>query len=89
MDLEVMYTNQQWRKLILFNQTFSSNIGIQENQFKIINQWYLTPKKLSKTYPQTEAKCWRCHGMEADLHIWWVCPKTEPFWRSVRMCFKR
>lgn len=46
-DLGIQYQDR-WKKLKLYNQTSSNNVGIQENHFKILNRWHLTPKKLAK-----------------------------------------
>lgn len=53
-DLCVAYSDQQWKKLKLYNQTFSVNTGTQESHFEILNRWYLTPRRLIKMNPRTE-----------------------------------
>lgn len=69
----------------MFNPTVSSNIGLQENRFKVINRWYLTPERLAWMCPQLEAKCWCCQMVIADfLHVWWKCSKLEDFWKQIK-----
>lgn len=70
-DLGIYYSDSQWKKLKLFNQTFSKNVGIHESRFKILNRWYRTPGRTVKMYPQSASNCWRCQAEGADFpHIW-------------------
>lgn len=52
--------------------------------FKILTRWYRTPAflyKFSNTFPN---RCWCCDTSDRSmLHIWWSCPKMQPFWNSV------
>lgn len=48
---------EKWCRLKYFNQTFSGNVSIQENRFKVVSRWYLTPRRLTKFFPQIEENC--------------------------------
>lgn len=56
----------------------------QENAFKLLSRWYRTPLKLHHIYPTVSPQCWRCETETGTLlHIWWTCPKLQPFWKEV------
>lgn len=57
LDLGAIFTDTQWHKIQEFNLLFSADVAIKENRFKLINQWYLTPEKLAKMFPQAD-QCW-------------------------------
>lgn len=61
-DLSIGFTEEQWHRSSHFNLTFSGNVNIQENRFKIMNRRYVSSGQLKRMFPQTEGKCWRCQG---------------------------
>lgn len=59
-------------------------IYTQENSYKILSRWYLTPHRLHKMFPNTPSNCWRCNDNDGSfLHIWWSCPKIQEFWKTI------
>lgn len=51
---------------------------------KVLHKWYLTPYKLTKTYPTTDHRCWRQCGELGSLpHILWQCRSIKTFWNKI------
>lgn len=77
-------TEEKWNRLKKINGSFSGNVSLQDNRFKIINWWYLTPNRIAKTFPEVKEMYWTCHEPRADFfHILWSCVKEENFWKGV------
>lgn len=60
-DLKIGISNKEWQAINKFNQKISVIVGIFENCYKVIHQWYFSPERLATMYPQMEDKC-RCCG---------------------------
>lgn len=79
-DLGVQITPQDWVRIVQFNQSFSVNVGIKDNRYKLLNRWYYTPSKLAEMYENTSDVCWRCGNRGANFwHVWWQCSSTKRF----------
>lgn len=62
----------------------STCVDLQENSYKLIYTWHMTPKKLAKIYRDSLNKCWKCKQQEGSFyHQWWTCSKTKEFWTSI------
>lgn len=78
-ELNTSFTAPQWKKIHMFNQTFSLNTNFKESRYKMLHNYYLTPERLCKIFPTMPDWCWRCQQMGAMyLHIWWTCPSIVP-----------
>lgn len=83
-DLDVNLPGTQSRKIRQFNQTFSVNIDIRENRFKLLNIWHFSPLKLGRMYPSVGDACWKCGYDGADFFLmWWDCPSVFSLWSAV------
>lgn len=62
MGLGQSITLQEWkkirRKINVFNQRFSTNVGL--NCYKVLHHWYLIPTRSVKMFPGTSDNCWQC-----------------------------
>lgn len=84
-DLEI--EDSEETRTCICRATHGSSISsyIQEAGYKITSRWYRTPRVLSKIFPGTSDRCWRCGREEGTLlHIFWGCVKIRSFWRIVR-----
>lgn len=82
-NLNITFSDTYWHKLQEFNLSFSVNVAIKENRYKLLNRWYLTPVKLAKMSAQPDL-CWRWGYERTDyFHMWWTCSKLQVFWSSV------
>lgn len=89
-DLLISWAEDQWLNLKKFNLSCSQNIVIQENEFKMLYRWHLTPSKLKVMFHHLDARCWHCKVNNADtLHIWWSCKKLKGFWRQIHIIIQR
>lgn len=83
-DLGIQLTEKQVERVLFF--TFKTSIcsNHQEAGFKILSQWYYTPVRLHRMFPQSSDLCWRC-GEEVGtlLHIFWSCKRLTSFWSEV------
>lgn len=44
----------------------------------------MVPSLLHSFYPNVSDQCWRCNKAEGMMtHIWWSCPRIQPFWITV------
>lgn len=83
LDLNIGIAKQVWEEMCTFNHTFSLNVAIRENRYKILHRWYLTPFQLSLMYPEVN-KCWKCGHLKASyLHVSWDCGRINTFWCSI------
>lgn len=60
-DLNYTFSSQQKQRIIQFTYKSSICTRTQETNFKILTRWYRTPEKLSKIFPTSSDRCWRCH----------------------------
>lgn len=80
------YLNQsishvECKEIKLFNNTFSANLGIKENSYKMLQRWNFTPVRLARMFPGTARQYWKCGPLQGlFMHMWWVCPKIQTFW---------
>lgn len=85
-DLGRHISDLTWEKLCSFNGSFSLNVSVKEQHYKLLHRWYLTPSRLSKIYPEGDYKCWKCDLQNAPfIHMWWMCKKVQQFWRVVQI----
>lgn len=71
-------------RLKRFNLAFSCNVSVQENRFKLIHRWYLTPRWKAKMFHHKEGICWWCQSPHADyMHMWWPCVRIYEFCGNV------
>lgn len=50
----------QWENLWKNSIRISACSDIQENCFKVLYRWYMTPKKLAKISKNLSNYCWKC-----------------------------
>lgn len=63
---------EKWQKLWIKHITFTLNVYIKENTYKIIYRWHMTPTTLAKI------ECWKCKKQEGSFyHMWCTCTKTK------------
>lgn len=83
-DLSINLSDTEWETIYTITHKGSLNIYAQKNYFKLLPRWYRTPLILHLIYPTVSPHCWRCGTeMGSLLHIWWTCPKIQPFWKEV------
>lgn len=56
-DLGVKWTDEEWYELRKCNQSSSKSVLIQDNRFKILHLWRLTPQRIKKMLPLVDSKC--------------------------------
>lgn len=59
-ELNVELSEQQWQRACILAHKCSLSTRMQETGYKLLTQWYTTPTKLHKWYPQSSELCWRC-----------------------------
>lgn len=57
-DPKIHWIDEEWRAICRFNQACSRNVLLQENWFRILHKWYLTPQRIKRKNSSTDAKCW-------------------------------
>lgn len=98
-NLSTEYIKQKWEKESDSQITEEDWTGICETQITTTNlrswrefvwknlvRFFITPKLTAlQTGTQSRGLCWRqCGSSMADhFHIFWACPKIQPFWREV------
>lgn len=55
-EIEMEQWEHLWRKSI----KITSCAMLQENSYKLLYRWYITPKKLAKMYIGISNVCWKC-----------------------------
>lgn len=74
----------QWEYLWQKTNKISACTSLQENSFKMIYRWYMTPKKLARIDRTHSNRCWKCKKHEGSLfHMWWTCSKARKFWTKI------
>lgn len=66
-DIEMEQWEHLWKKSI----KISTCTNIQENCYKLIYRWYMTPKKLENINKTSSNLCWKCKKMEGSLYHQW------------------
>lgn len=56
----------QWENLWRNSIRISMCTAIQENCYKVMYQWYMTPKKLAKIHENYSNRCWKCKEREGS-----------------------
>lgn len=83
-DLQTVISEESWVSIRRFNIMFSAYASIQENRYKLVQRWYLTPNRMAKLFRQGTRKCWCCKATHADyIHMWWSCPIIFHFWMNI------
>lgn len=83
-ELSISLTEKEWETIHTLIHKGTLNVQVQENAYKILTRWYRTPLKLHHFNPTLPMHCWRCKTDTGSLiHVWWTCPKLQPFWREV------
>lgn len=82
--LSLSLTEPEKAFILAHSHGFNRCVRIQENSFKLLSRWYKTPEFLHKLNPEVPELCWRCGTGTGSLsHIWWLCHKIQPFWKSI------
>lgn len=87
----MVFTDEQWCNIKWFNIAFSINVSIQENRFKLLQRWYLTPARIFTflAYGTGHWQCWRFKAPHADyLRMWWSCSEIVKFWVKIHDCIE-
>lgn len=59
----------------------------EENTYKVLSFWYMTPTRLHAIYPPVLDCCWRCRRDRGTLlHIYWQYPSLQPSPPSTIRC---
>lgn len=88
-DLEVTYTDDEWKDVINNLKNLARDIRTRLVQFKIINRMYWTPTKLFKAKLSANPTCWKCTEDGTLIHMLWGCPKVQQFWTAVHECIEK
>lgn len=84
-DLNRTFSPQQKQCILHFTYKPSICTKMKENNFKILTRWYKTPARLSKIFPASSDRCWRCEEERGTLlHVFWTCPIIAQFWLKVK-----
>lgn len=83
-ELELTLSTKEWENIYEHIHKGSVNVSAQENSYKIYSRWYKTPDRIHLYHPSVSPMCWRCNDdVGSLLHIWWKCPRIQPFWTKV------
>uniref|UniRef100_A0A803K6G7 Reverse transcriptase domain-containing protein n=1 Tax=Xenopus tropicalis TaxID=8364 RepID=A0A803K6G7_XENTR len=84
-ELSTTLTLDQWEDIWENARKNVTCVRQKESVYKMILNWYHTPVKLNKIFPDTSKMCWRACGQEGTLlHIMWHCPKLAEFWKNIK-----
>lgn len=84
-----------WKEICTEAHLATNSNTWREFKWKVITRFFRTPTITSKIGPAHCNSCWRNCGTENanHTHIFWLCPKLNPFWKDVfdalREVFKR
>lgn len=83
-DLGIQLSERQVERIIRFTYKTSICANQQEAGFKVLSQWYYTPVRIHRMFPQSSDHYWRC-GEEVGtlLHVFWSCRLLASFWAEV------
>ncbi|ROL05644.1 LINE-1 retrotransposable element ORF2 protein [Anabarilius grahami] len=83
-ELKIVLTEEEWYQTCRLLQTPTNSQQWREFNWKCFIRFFITPYLKSKQLgiPQD---CWRdCGSRDANhAHIFWTCPKIQPFWTIV------
>lgn len=66
------------------NHHATASVELWMLMHKLFLDWYYTPQKLNKIFPDVQPICWRnCGSLGTLLHIMWECPVIQQFWDDV------
>lgn len=78
--LQRKYSPLQWRSAFLANHCATANVELWMLTHKLFLNWYYTPQKLNKIFPDVPSACWHnCGCLGTLLHIMWDCPVILQF----------
>uniref|UniRef100_A0A8C5MBV1 Reverse transcriptase domain-containing protein n=1 Tax=Leptobrachium leishanense TaxID=445787 RepID=A0A8C5MBV1_9ANUR len=90
MDLCDPLPGDEWEEI--WEQTARSSICVthQEQSYKILLRWYVTPVSLYRMGVTSSDFCWRdCGGKGTYIHMWWDCPVVQRFWSVIHIEFQK
>uniref|UniRef100_A0A8C5MEQ8 Reverse transcriptase domain-containing protein n=1 Tax=Leptobrachium leishanense TaxID=445787 RepID=A0A8C5MEQ8_9ANUR len=76
----------------IWEQTSRSSICVthQEQSYKTLLRWYVTPVSLYRMVVTSSDFCWRdCGEKGTYIHMWWDCPVVRRFWSLVHTEFQK
>lgn len=83
-ELTLDLPKDKWERIYDHIHKGPINISAQESGYKIYSRWYQTPDRIHTYHPSVSPLCWRCNSVLGSLlHIWWECPRIQPFWKEV------
>jgi len=89
-ELKVVLTEEEWYKTCCLLQTSTNSQQWREFNWKCFMRFFITPYLKSKQLgiPQD---CWRdCGSTDANhAHIFWICPKIQPFWSTINIALEK
>lgn len=75
---------EEWEYLWNKSLKISTSSIVQENCYKMLFRWHLTPKKLSMIYKGMSNRCWKCNlQVWTFYHQWWMWPQVKKYWRCI------
>ncbi|CAH2301475.1 Hypothetical predicted protein, partial [Pelobates cultripes] len=89
MEAGVELSTSDWQKIFQLTHRGTICSKFQECNYKILSSWYRTPDILRHVHESISGECWRCGNADGTgIHIWWSCPRIEPFWRTIHKGIK-
>lgn len=71
---------KQVDRILLFSYKTSICAKHQEAKFKVLSQWYHTPVKSHRMYPQCLDLCWTCwEDIGSLFYIFWSCRLLQSY----------
>lgn len=82
--LQHRYSAIQWKAAFSANHSATANVELWMLMHKLFLNWYYTPQKLNKIFPESPSACWRnCGCLGTLLHVMWDCPVLSKFWDEI------
>lgn len=83
-DLENYNPGEDWATMESYVAKSSSNVLVEEADYKVHLLWYFVPLSFSQVIPTQSPQCFcNCWVDGSSRHIWWDCPKVHRFWITV------
>lgn len=80
---------EEWKRVCKRAFAITSDTKLQSLQFKIIHAITLCRKYLRQITVVDDEKCTHCGEVDDITHFFFLCPKNQTFWNSIRQWLAR